>query len=232
MTTLAPSEPGSAASALRIPPIAANLLPQEIVESRRARRVRRLVVSALAVVVVLLAGWYGLASYETAAARSGLAGAESEAQRLVQQQHNYAELVGTQTESKAITAQLATLLADDLQWSHLITSLQQAAPGGVQVTGVTGVLATAANGGGATTRVAGTTEKPVGTLTVTGVGGTNDVVAAYVDALGKVCGLANPLLAGATQAKDGVQFTVRLDITKAALGGRHTPKDKNGSGAC
>jgi Tfp pilus assembly protein PilN len=228
-TTMAPVP---AASAMRILPIAANLLPTEIVASRHGRRLRRAVIAALAGVVALLAAWYGLAVYQTGTARDGLATAQDTEQGLVRQQQSYTDLVETQARSKAIAAELASLMASDLRWSRLLSALQAAAPTGVSVTGVTGALDTNDSTGTAAKAVPGrSTTDVLGTLTVTGTAPTRAAVAAYVDALAKVRGLANPLVGSATLENNVVQYSVRLDITKPSLGGRFTSPGPSASAA-
>jgi Tfp pilus assembly protein PilN len=242
-TTLTSPEPAASAQpAVRMLPTA-NLLPVEVVENRRTRKVRRAVLVALGVFVLLLAGWYGYAKYQTSIARSDLTSVEDDVQRLLRQQNDFKEVVTAQAESRAIRTQLSALLADDLQWSRLLRSLQAAAPRGVQVTGVSGVITTrAADGapaaaapggatGGQTEQLPSTSgEKAVGTLTVTGSGTSKVTVAAYVDALGKVSGLGNPLFGGANLQDGMLQFSVRLDITASALSGRYTKNSGAASG--
>jgi hypothetical protein len=238
-TTLKPPVPAAPAGrAPRVPSIAANLLPVEIVESRRVRKVRRIVLSALVVFALLLGAWFGLARYQTSEARQNLRLAENDVQRLTRQQQAFATVVAVQAESQAIRKQLAALLADDLRWARLFSSLRKAAPADVRITAAYGSLAAAATGatsgggaasGGAVPQLPGTSgEKLIGTFTVTGSGATKTAVAAYVDALGNIPGLANPYLGDASEQDGAVQFTVRLDITNAALGGRYTPKSKSG----
>lgn len=240
-TTLRPPE--RAASAERAPrplPIAANLLPVEIVESRRGRKVKRIVLCALVGFVALLAAWYALASYQTSTARSSLRGVQDDAQRLVAQQHAFDEVVGIQAESRAISTALSFLLANDLQWSRLLSSLQKAAPKDVRLTSVSGALrsstTTSSGAGGngssaAAAQLPGTSgEESIGTLTITGSGNSKATVAAYVDALGKVPGLGNPLLGDATLQNGALQFTVRVDITASALGGRYAASGNRSGG--
>jgi Tfp pilus assembly protein PilN len=231
-TTMAPVP---AASALRILPITANLMPREIVESRQGRRLRRAVIAGLAGVVVMLAAWYGLAVFQTSGARSDLATAQDTVQDLTRQQKTYDKLVETQAKSQAISTELASLMATDLRWSRLLASLRTAAPTGVSVTGVTGTLnnnATTNAKATANTTVPGqATTGAVGTLTVTGTAPSRAAVAAYVDALAKVRGLANPLVGSATMENTVVQFSVRLDITAPSLGGRFTSPSPSPSAA-
>ncbi len=239
-TTMRRLEPGASAdSVLRILPIAANLLPPEIAASRRVRGTRRVVVIALAVFAVLLGVWYGATSHQTSNARSDLNAAEDDAQRLVRQQRAFSEVVAIRAESRAIRVQLAALLASDLQWARLLTSVRNVAPKGVEVTGINSALAATASAGAgaATAGAAGDSqfpnasgEKSIGTLTVTGSGTSKVAVAAYVDALSKVPGVENPLLSDATVQNGEVQFTVRANVTRAALGGRYTPRSSKKPG--
>ena len=119
---------------LRVPAVAANLLPLEILEARRSRTVRRATVSGLVVVVALLAGWYVVAKYQTSAAEDDLANTQSNAQALVRQQHAYADVVNTQAQSQAIQSQLSALFSGDVDWVTLLGRVRSAAPGGITVT--------------------------------------------------------------------------------------------------
>ncbi|GAA0707889.1 PilN domain-containing protein [Dactylosporangium roseum] len=209
-----PAFPDATARTFRILPIAADLLPLEISETRRVRRVRRFVVSGVALVTALVLAWYGSAAYETGRAQRDLDSATDTTLSLTRQQNAYNEQVKTRARSMRITNQLKVVLARDLSWSALLTSLQQAAPKGVKITGVTGSLSADSE-----TRSPG---GAVGLITLTGTAPTKTAVASYVDTLGGVEGIANPFPTDATQEDDVVAFTVRMDITGAALGGRYT----------
>jgi Tfp pilus assembly protein PilN len=238
-TTLMPPDPAATTErALRILPIAANLLPAEIVALRRGRKVRRAVLAALSVFAVLLGGWYGLARHQTSVANSELSAAEDAGQSVLRQQRAFADVVSTQTESKAISTQLASLMAHDLRWSRLLSSVYTAMPRGVQVATVSGAL-TAPAAGTAAVADAGKTatgmpdpagHKLVGTLTVNGTGPSQLAVADYLDALAKTLGLANVMLNGVAAQDDGLQFTIQLDVTSSALGGRFAATTIDGPG--
>jgi hypothetical protein len=224
--TLAPHEASArpAEQALRIPPIAVNLLPAEIVDARRTRRTRRIVIMALVVFVFALGDWYGLVAYGTATARGHLRAAQDDVRRIERQQQAYSKVVSTQTESKTIDTQLTTLLAEDLRWAKLLSVLRGAAPKGIALTAVSASLASTNGTAGGAQSVqlpSTTTARSIGTLTLSGTGPSKAVVASYVDILGTLPGLANPILGDAT-VQDGVlAFTVRLDVTDTALGGRY-----------
>lgn len=212
---------------LRLLPIAADLLPPEIVDARRARKVRRLVLTGLLLFTLLIGAWYAAVRYQTATARESLAIAQSDAQRVLHQQRAFGEVVEVRAESREITTQLAELLATDLRWSRLVGAVQRAAPSGVALTGLSGTVTAGAEAARPSASAAAgqlpntTGEQPVGTLTVSGTAGSKAAVAAYVDALAKIAGLGNPLVGGVTLEDGVLEFTVQLDITEGALGGRH-----------
>jgi Tfp pilus assembly protein PilN len=221
-----PTSPGGHAvdeRSLRIPDIGADLLPVEIIDTRRTRKVRRTVITAVAGFTVFLAAWYGLALFETSTATDNLTQAEDNVQALTRQQRDYTELVGLQAESKKVNQQLQSLLGDDLQWSRLLSSLQAVAPAGISVTGVTAALKVASVTPGTNTEMpTGASGTPIGTVTITGKGSSKTVIAAYVDALAKVPGVANALPGDISQQQAGLSFSVHMDITKAVLGGRYS----------
>jgi Tfp pilus assembly protein PilN len=216
LTTTQPSIEGE----LRIPAVEANLLPVEIVEERRGRRARRIALGALVVVAVLTTAWYGQTRFETSVAQDSLRLAEDDTQRVVRQQREFADLVATRAETQAMESQLSGLLADDLQWSRLLFSIRLQAPSGVRATSVVGALTDDAAAAAASPPPGA--DAAIGKLTVSGTGRSRAAVATYVDRLGRIAGLANPLLNSATETEGQIQFSVQLDITKAALGGRHT----------
>lgn len=201
---------------LRIPNISADLLPVEITAARRTRTVRRSVIASLTAFAVVLAGWYGLAVHQTRSASTDLANAQKNTHKFINRQREFDKLVKVQKDAKVINDQLSALMAKDLQWSRLLQSLQTAAPEGITITGVTAALTVDASSPKSGVEPTDT----IGTLTLGGVGTTKKVIAAYVDALARVNGVANALPGDVTQQTSGLQFSVHMDITKAALGGR------------
>jgi hypothetical protein len=212
----------TSAPELRIPPISASLLPPEIVEARRTRKVRRAVLLGLAMIATLLAGWFALASLQAVVAVDSHEAAQRDVERLIAQQRAFSEVTQAQAQTRAIEAQLAVLLAGDVRWSRLLTAVRDAAPEGAQLTGVWATLNTEGAAGPAPgTGATGT----IGTLTVSGTAPAKPVIAAYVDALAAVTGVGNPILNTATVQEGAVDFRVQLDITDAALSADTAPEE-------
>jgi hypothetical protein len=230
-TTVLPPDAGPATkNPLRILPIGTNLLPVEIVESRRNRKVRRLVLSALAVFTVLLAMWYGVSALQTTVARGALSDAESDVQRTTRQQRQFGDLVQAQSESQTITAQLNAVLASDLRWTSLTTALQQAAPADVHVSMVAGALSATSSGAALENPQSArlpstTTDTLLGTLTIGGAASSKASIADYLATLAKVPGLADPFVTELVEKDGSLEFTMQMDITSAAPGGRYAPTE-------
>jgi hypothetical protein len=233
-TTLMPLDPATSPQrAVRLLTIAANLLPEEIVATRRARRARATILVVLAVVVAVLGGWYAVAAHEKAGADAELEGLTTEATALQRSQNrDFADVVDVQSRKTNLDKQLKTLMANDLPWATLLTDVTSTGrSAGVTVTGINGVLTATADGPGATGRElpSTSTATTIGTLTVTGTGRDKPSIARFVEALGDLSTVANPYLTSATDNKDGVEYSLQVDITSAALCGRFTTTCKRGS---
>ncbi|MGC9669229.1 PilN domain-containing protein [Planosporangium sp. 12N6] len=230
-TTLMPPGP-AAEQAARPLAISADLLPPEIVEARRAHRVRRIVLSILVGFTALLAGWYALASYQTAVARDDLRIAQGDVQRLSRQQKDFADLVRTQAESQTVNAQLANLLTGDLRWSRLLEALREQAPAQVRLGSVAGTFTGDGAAGSAAARpLNASPDKLVGAVTITGTADSKASVAAYLDGLATVPGLANPFVDSVTQQDTRYEFIVRVDITGSfPLSGRYPTRTGDHTG--
>lgn len=226
MTTLtSPELTVATEQPLRIPRIAANLLPPEVTDARRSGRIRRIVLVALASFALLVGAWYAGASFLTAEARDDLAVVQEDVRRVQRQQEEFSELTQVQTEMKMISARLQILLAQDLQWKNVLNTVRGAAPTGVQVTGLTAQVArdSAAGSGAATVQLPNPTgDTAIGEVTLTGYAPDKEAVAAYVDALAKQKAVGNPMLIGTVLQNESFQFTIRVEITTKALGGRYT----------
>jgi hypothetical protein len=231
-TTLMPLDPAlSPQRVARILTISADLLPDEVVAGRRARRSRGWVLAALVVVVLALAGWYVYAGHRVSLADDELSAVTSDATKLQKGQGRYKEVVDTQIETTAISKQLKTLFANDLQWAALLDTVRSTGrDSGITVAGVTASL-NPATGGAPSDALPGTSgSASVGKVTIAGTAGNKLAVAKYVDALGALTTITNPYLTNASESPDGVQFSVTADVSSKALCGRFTVKCKSSGG--
>jgi Tfp pilus assembly protein PilN len=206
---------------LRLVRISANLLPDEITDGRRTRRTRTAVVGGLGAVVLLLGGWYGSTFVTAGSAETELARSEEQIVVAQQEQGKYRELTDTKSKLNAAKTQLGALMVNDTQWQKLLADLRGAAPAGVEIGQISAAIsAGAGTQGGLPSQ---TVDKLVGTVTLNGKAGTKDQIATFVDNLRRVNGLANPLPTTVSSQEGKEAFTLAVDITQAAIGGRFTP---------
>jgi Tfp pilus assembly protein PilN len=224
-TTLIPLDPATTTQrSTRILSISADLLPEEIVAARRARRTRGLVFVVVAIVAVLCASWFVLALHGKREAQQELDAAKSTVADLQRDQKEFDETLKVQADTKQLNDQLRAVMAEDLDWAALLATLRNAgAPSHITVEGVNGRLNTAEDTESKASVLPGSATDTVGTLVVTGAGPDKKAVAAYVDALGKQSVVTNPYLTSVASDKSGgVTFSLRLAIKRAALCGRFT----------
>jgi hypothetical protein len=234
-TTLMPLDPAlSPQRVMRVLTISANLLPEEIVAGRLARRARGIVLVALLAVVALLAGWFLYANHEVTLADNDLNDVTAQVTSLQRGQSKYQDVVDTQKQTSTISKQLTSLLGNDMPWATLLNTLRDTGTSsGVTVSGIIGTLDAATASG--TSNTAGTLPNAsgvttIGTLTITGSGPDKPSVAKYVDNLGALTTVANPYLTTATQTENSVTFSITLSVTSKALCGRFSTKCKSTGG--
>jgi hypothetical protein len=229
-TTLMPLDPALSPQRIsRVLTISANLLPDEIVAARRARRNRGWVIVAVALVVCLCAAWFAYAESVRQDADEELTAATVQVTDLQRAQRDYSEVVRVQNNTAVLTEQLKTVMANDLDWAAVLDMLRDTgASSGIEVAGVSGRLAGAdgATAAAGTPLPSTTSVTAVGSLVVTGTGPDKKAVAAYIDALGKQSMVANPFVTSVTSNDDDnqVTFSLTLDISQTALCGRFGDK--------
>jgi len=217
----------------RVPSISADLLPEEIVAARRARRARGWVLAILVLVIALLAAWYVYAVRQKNAADEKLQVLAAQAASLRRSEStDFLDVVGVQSQITTLDKQLTTVMASDLPWAALLARLDAAAADtGVKLTQITALL-TPAGTAGAAVAPSGTSatlpstsqDATIGTLTLSGTAPDKPSIAAFVTTLGTLRSLANPYLTSATTntSNGQLQYSLQVDLTDAALCGRFT----------
>lgn len=237
MTVVRPDQPAAPLTPVensrRIVPIFANLMPTEVVDTRRGRRARGLTLTGLILLVVAIAGVYAVTWMQTSSAQDELDDTQAQVAELKRQQNKFSEVVQIQTDSKLLEQQLTRLMASDLSWSAVLSDIRAAVPSGTDVTAVS-VTLTPKEENATNTENAGlpseSKEKLIGTVGITGVAPSKPVIAAFLDALSKVDGLADPYITSITETENGRQFTMRLALNGKVLGGRFDEAGKTTGG--
>jgi len=114
-----------------------NLLPPEVRASRRLGRTKAWLGVGILLVVLLIGGGYVLAALARADAAAELADAEAEAQRLVSEQAQYAEVPRIKAQiGRGKEARLAAT-ATEVFWTDYVRAIQAVLPAEVRITELT-----------------------------------------------------------------------------------------------
>ena len=213
--------------AIRYPAVFANLMPEEVIIGRRARKLRQQILVALGVLVVLLAAWFGYSVLQTSNTKSDLASANRTTADLQAQQLKFAPLLLAQQQSATITSKLSSIMRSDVPWAKLLDGLRRAAPKGVNVGSIsaslvsTGSQSTSSTGGGLDV-LNNSGKGAIGTLTMSGSASDKSSVATYVEALPGVTGVAAAFPESVQGAGTSYTWTITAILTTDALGGRYS----------
>lgn len=206
-----------------------NLLPPEIEEQRRFRRVQ----GGLCLGVVVALGVVGalavMANGQVQSAQDGLDVSKARGSTLESRAANYAEVPLVYAQVEAGRAQHAQAMGQEVRWSYFLNDLSLKTPDKVWLTSMTVTQDVDAVTSTATPIVGDSYLAPgVGTLTFEGRGYTHNDVAAWLDALAKQKGLTQPYFTSSEDeligSEDAVKFTSQATLTEEALSGRFGQK--------
>jgi Tfp pilus assembly protein PilN len=221
----APAEP-TRVSWASIPRV--NLLPLEIIQKRRFRRVRRMLGVMVVAAVLICTGGVFWAQRGVSSATARLTTAQSEVTSLQTQAAKYSAVPEVVAQVEAAKTARTSAMGNDVLWYQFVNDLRGALPAGVAQEAVTVVLTQSAG-----SAVAANPLSPagIGTLSITGSADQYQQISAWLDALTKITGVSAPTLINATKSQDGtgssVTYSISAVLTEAALSHRYD--DKKGS---
>lgn len=196
-----------------------NLLPPEIEEMRRFRRIQLGLgggVLAAAGVVALL---FVAASSSAESANQEVTAAQAEQSRLQAETAKFADVTAVYAQAAAAQAMLTEAMGEEVRYSRFLSDLSLTVPENVWVKTLTFSQAPAAP-------AVGSTEPGVGTVTVSGVGFSHDDVAVWIESLAGQQGYTNPYFSASTEALIGTRTVVNFEstatLTPEALSGTYT----------
>ncbi|WP_369052260.1 PilN domain-containing protein [Kineococcus terrestris] len=195
-----------------------DLLPPEIGQARRDRRVRLALGGALAAVVGVCAGAYVITLGHVAVANDDLAVEQARTAALQAEQAPYAEVPKILAEVETAVSVQQAVSAGDVPWYSYLDQLAAVSPTELSFTSVTmQVTGTSTDATGA---VADPLQQPgVASVTVAGQTTSQTKVADWLDAVAGIPGVADPTLSSSTfdPGTDVVTFDAGLTLTDAAL---------------
>lgn len=197
-----------------------NLLPPEIAEQARFRRVQGglglAVVAAVGVVGLLYTGAAGSVSD----AQNTLDTANSQQAALARQTAQYHDVTSVYARTAAAQQMLVQAMGPEVRYSRFLNDLSLSIPEHVWLTDVTFNQQVAAAAAAGTAPAGG-----LGTVTLNGVAYDHDDVAVWLESLATQKGYANPSLQNATESLIGsrrvVNWSTTVTLTPDALSGRY-----------
>lgn len=194
-----------------------NLLPPEVAQRRRARRLVAGIAAAGLGVVAVFALFYVVQDVRLRSERHALDAQEARNATLQAQIADLAEFDQLQRTLKQKTQLLSTLTQDEVRWSVVLADISLVIPSEVWLTSFTGAVAASAapSGGGATTAASS------GTIQMSGATFSHLDVAKWLTRLGAVDGFASPYLSLSAKASIGttpiVNFTSSAQLSDKAF---------------
>lgn len=220
-----------------------NLMPPEIAEAARLRRIQLGMGCAVLASVVVVGGLY---LHE----RSGVSNAKNELQAAQAQQTSLNEKLASlnsvaQTFAAVHAKQnlLDEAMGQEIRWSYVLNDLSFRIPSDVWLTSISATENTA--GATSTTTTAPTTTSstpttlggattangPIGSVSFAVTGFQHDDIATWLDALAKVRGFDGPTFSSSTETAIGTRTVVNaataVNLTSAALSHRYSTGSGN-----
>ncbi len=231
MTTMAPVTAGPTEIWSSMPGwgIVADLTPPELIEARRLKVLRRLILSGLIVLLVACLGIYAVAKLGNASAQSALNSEQAKTAALNQTEHQYAGVTQIQSDTDTINGQLATVLATDVDLQPVLTQIRKALPASMDIKSLSLTL-TPTTGTSALTGGLDTSGHPViGSVTIQGDSTTFQAISAYVDALSRTAGIVNVLPTSAQGNKLTITYNITLNLVDTLYSHRFDVTKKAGN---
>jgi Tfp pilus assembly protein PilN len=218
------TETGAAVSLDSLPRV--NLLPPEIAESRRFRRIQFGLGGAVVGAVGIVALLYVAASSSVSSAQGSLDTANARHASLQSETAKYNDVTVIYGRAAAAQAMLTRAMGEEVRYSQFMNDLSLTVPEKVWLKSVTfsqtpPVATTTAPSATAPVASAG-----IGTVTFSGTGFSHDDVAVWLESLATQKGYANPYFSSSTEVLLGTRKTVNFNstatLTSAAYSGRYT----------
>ncbi|WP_432511092.1 PilN domain-containing protein [Kineococcus sp. SYSU DK001] len=194
-----------------------DLLPPEIAQARRSKRLRAGLAGSLAVVAVAAGAAYAISAGHVADAESALAAEQARTPALQAAQRPYAEVPQVYAQLRQVQQVQDSVTANDVAWYRFVDGIAAGAPADTALTTVSFALADAAQASGAEgdpLAVPG-----IGTLSVSGQTTSQAQVATWMESLTRTAGLVDPRLSNSSyDPQTGlVTFTTSATVTADAL---------------
>jgi Tfp pilus assembly protein PilN len=202
-----------------------NLLPPEVLERRRFRKVKVRLVLVIVLVLMVIAGAATWSQLQVRQARGELAASQDRTGELQQEQARYAQVPLTLASVEAAESARAEAMGTDVLWYRFLNDVALTMPSTVLLSTMTVTVNDAS-----TEETTPLTEQGIGTVSITGTAGDYPSVASWMESVTQVTGVSSVTLQTATReaTTDGetpvVSYTAQFVVTASALSHRYDQK--------
>ncbi len=201
-----------------------NLLPPEIAEKQKARKVQAALGAALVAAVGVVALLYVVQLGNVSDAQAEVDAAAQQKTRLAEQRADLQSVADVYARVASREAVLRTALAQDIAWSSYLNDLMLTIPDNVWLTSLEATQSLVGARGAVAAKTLPGAAASLGTVTFEGVAFDHDDVATWLEVLSKQKGYANAYFQNSTEALIGTrtiyEFSSSVSITPAALSDR------------
>jgi Tfp pilus assembly protein PilN len=205
-----------------------NLMPPEIAEAERFRRLQLAMGGAVLVSAIIVAGLYVQGKSGVTTAQSQLTNAQGQNGVLQSKLTSLNSVEQTQADVQAKQALLQQAMGPEIRWSYMLNDLSFRIPSDVWLTGIQATETPASGAASGAPATAGAPASDIGTVTFSGVGLKHDDVATWLDSLAKEKGFTQPTFSNSTESAIGsrgvVNFASSVVLDNGALSNRYVQK--------
>jgi hypothetical protein len=192
--------------------ISVDLTPVEIVNTRKVRSLKKLIVATLALVLVLCFGATAKTLLDKVDAQDSYDAAQATTTELQAEAATYAGITAMQTTIAESDVQVAALMSNDIDFVNLLARIRTALPPGVSIGTQTVALALQAAADPAAVPAA-PGSAIIGSVLLSGSGGSIKDLASFVTNLIRLKGVVDVVPTSTSKTDDGVDYTMTLNIT-------------------
>lgn len=191
--------------------IAVDLTPGEVVNARRVGVLKKLIVAGLVLVLCLC----GAATYMTLddewAAQDAYNAEQARTADLQREVRQYSDVTLMENTVTQIRSQIATLMAEDVNYVNLMAKVRARAPEGVTITSLS--ILQARNEAVAPDTAPTTGRAIIGTATIAGRSTSIRDLSPFVKSLSMLRGVEEVVPTSNTRTELGVEYTLSMNIT-------------------
>ncbi len=218
-TAPAPLVTAPVLSAFVLPSV--NLLPPELAEQARLRRLKTVLAGGLVATVGVVGALYVGALADVDEATAQVAAVSSRSSELQAQTRALGHVDDLYRQADEAEDRLAAAMGEEVRFSQFLDGLSKDVPEHVWLADITFTQTPSTASAGAVAQGPG-----IGTVTFTGVGFNHDDVAVWLESLAKQKGYTDPYFSNSTEALIGtrktVNFTSTVTMTPDAYSGTYS----------